>query len=59
MLVKGPRLIPRFKAFAGERLLRALRADGVDVRLGSNATRVDREGPDGSSPSLLPMVRNW
>jgi dihydrolipoamide dehydrogenase len=45
MLVhRGDRLIEREEPFAGEHVLDSLRESGVDVRLGTSATRVSRAG---------------
>ena len=41
---RGERLIEREEPFASAQVLRALREDGVDVRLGCSATRVSRPG---------------
>lgn len=47
VLVRGSRLLPRLEPFAGERVLRALQADGIEVRFDSEVARVDRPAPDG------------
>ena len=46
LLEMGPRLLPAAEPFAGERVAAALRADGVDVRLGQG---VDAAEPAGDS----------
>jgi pyruvate/2-oxoglutarate dehydrogenase complex dihydrolipoamide dehydrogenase (E3) component len=43
----GPRLVAREEPFAAEELTDALRAGGVDVRLGAEAARVARAGDGG------------
>jgi dihydrolipoamide dehydrogenase len=54
MLVRGDRLLDRLEPFAGEAVLAGLRERGVDVRLGTNAVRVSRDGaPDG--PATLEL----
>jgi pyruvate/2-oxoglutarate dehydrogenase complex dihydrolipoamide dehydrogenase (E3) component len=47
ILERGDRLLPRVEPFAGELVLDGLRAAGVDVRLGTTAERVERDGTDG------------
>ncbi|MBB4704626.1 dihydrolipoyl dehydrogenase family protein [Sphaerisporangium siamense] len=47
MLVRGGRLLSRFEPFAGELLADSLRRDGVDVRFGRSAVRVERAFLDG------------
>jgi len=47
VLERGSGLLPRVEPFAGELVLAGLRAAGVDVRLGLQATAVSRENPDG------------
>jgi pyruvate/2-oxoglutarate dehydrogenase complex dihydrolipoamide dehydrogenase (E3) component len=47
LLQSGSRLLPRLEPFAGERLLAGLRADDIDVRLGSSVVRVDRSALGG------------
>ncbi|MEU5882808.1 NAD(P)/FAD-dependent oxidoreductase [Spirillospora sp. NPDC047279] len=42
LIVRGGRLLERNEPFAGELLADAMRAGGVDVRLNTNATRVER-----------------
>jgi dihydrolipoamide dehydrogenase len=44
LLEQGPRLLPPFEPFAGERVAAALRADGVDVRLGHALDGVEPAG---------------
>jgi dihydrolipoamide dehydrogenase len=47
MVVRSPQLLIRAEPFAGEAVAAALRRDGVDVRLGVQATKVLRPGPGG------------
>ena len=47
VLVRGPRLLERMEPYAGELLLDALRADGVDVRLETEVASVERPVPGG------------
>jgi dihydrolipoamide dehydrogenase len=48
VLVRGDRLLERVEPFAGELVLDGLRACGVDVRLNTTVTRVERpDGPGG------------
>lgn len=47
LLVRGPRLLGRLEEFAGEAVADALRRDGVDLRLRTEATTVSRLGPTG------------
>jgi len=42
LIHRGERLLERAEAFAGDLVAGGLRADGVDVRLRTNATKVDR-----------------
>ena len=44
LIHRGPRLIEREEPFAGDQVYESLREQGVDVRLGVSATRVDRAG---------------
>ncbi len=46
-IVQGAdRLLPREDPAVGGLILEALRADGIDVRLGAHAVRVTRDGPE-------------
>lgn len=47
LLQRGPRLLPGVEPFAGAMLADAFRARGIDVRLGTEARRVERRA-DGS-----------
>ncbi len=47
VIERGPRLLPRYPEFASRLLTDSLRADGVDVRAGVSAERVDRPEPAG------------
>ena len=47
VLARGERLLPRLEPFVGELLADQLREDGVDLRLGSAAVRVERTGTSG------------
>ena len=47
VLARGERLLPRLEPFVGELLAEQLREDGVDLRLGSAAVRVERTGTSG------------
>ncbi len=55
MLVRGDKLLERLEPFAGEAVLDALRERGVDVRLGSSATRVVR-APGDSDDDPAPVT---
>ncbi|MFJ6572423.1 dihydrolipoyl dehydrogenase family protein [Streptomyces sp. NPDC091292] len=44
LLVRGDRLLPRMEPFAGELVADALREAGADVRMGTSATSVVRDG---------------
>lgn len=45
LLVRGAALLPRLEPFAGELVTAGLRAAGVDVRFGTAARAVRRDGP--------------
>ena len=45
VLVRGAALLPAFEPFAGSLVLDALRADGVDVRLGAEVSNATRDDP--------------
>jgi pyruvate/2-oxoglutarate dehydrogenase complex dihydrolipoamide dehydrogenase (E3) component len=53
MLQAGSRLLPRMEPFAGERLLAALLADGIDVRLDTRVVSVNRATPGGEVTAYL------
>ncbi len=47
VLEVGDRLLPRAEPFAGELLAEAFRGDGIDLRLGVRAERIERRRADG------------
>jgi pyruvate/2-oxoglutarate dehydrogenase complex dihydrolipoamide dehydrogenase (E3) component len=47
MLVRDDRLLPRTEPFAGELVAKSFRESGINVRLGHEATRVERPVPGG------------
>ena len=52
LLSRGPRLLPAMEPFAGQRVATALRADGVDVRLGTGldaVTKLEDDDVSGAS----------
>jgi pyruvate/2-oxoglutarate dehydrogenase complex dihydrolipoamide dehydrogenase (E3) component len=57
LLQRGPRLLPRDDAELVEILERRLREEGVDVRLGTEVSRVDR-APEGARVSVRTGGRN-
>ncbi|GAA2388470.1 NAD(P)/FAD-dependent oxidoreductase [Nonomuraea africana] len=53
MLVRGDRLLGRMEPFAGELLADSLRAAGIDVRMGTKVTGVERAADGGPVTVLL------
>ncbi|MBO0772705.1 MAG: NAD(P)/FAD-dependent oxidoreductase, partial [Actinobacteria bacterium] len=54
LIVRGERLLARFEPFAGGLVADGLREAGVDLRLGSQAARVTRDG--GSGPVTVDLA---